>query len=427
MIQKIKDWFREFHAEFSHIAFPVYVGTFVFVTLGILLHKKENQKEHRIPLAFSEISRIYKENERDSLLSINLYLASLNDWTGKIFEAYNRSEDVINFSPRRFAAELEYHIDPTYKWTKYNLPSLTKSLDTLGQKVRAEEVPQLNLISGRTLHAQNVLSRVWMYDRDDTYHTTYYTVKGKLHSRRVYDYSDHTWEFNSQAAYASLIALNNIKPLRVRYHKREEFKTASQIGPENEVVMDKWIPINHEGDRHSQAEYDSLAIAWLWGSTYLVSYKHLEAALKAYQSKSDYYNTALMTGTTKKLRTYSQSRPSYMPYDMTLEAQTGLLPLIRDTEELEIALNRVPKEIGPLFQTIKTFIGVTLDGLSDPRSPEELAELVIEDTRRLYGATYSKAFDVQGYSAAKVILTSLLFALLTGGATAFLLNAKKWP
>ena len=417
-VESTKNWWNDFPYKL-----PLYVGLFGLITSGILFHMKENQREHKIPIAFSEISRLHRENPE--LLHINLYLAAVNDFCAKIFEAYNKSEDVITFSPKRFATELEYHIDPTYKWTKFNIPSLAKIIDTLKGPIESQHRPGLELMEARALAAQASLAQVWHYDRDDHYHTVYSRdSKGRSTSRRVYDYSDHEWRFDNRVAFIALNHIAALKPVRVDYHPRQSFKKASQVGPENEVIMDKFVPIDEDRDRHTQAEYDSLAISWIWGSTYLTEYPSLETAHRQYRTRSDLFSAALLAGKDYKVRTYSQTRPAYMPYDMTMEAHASLLPIISKTNALQMAIYKVPKELDILEADIYRLIGVTLDGKPDPLSGTELSEEVIDRARSIYATSFDHGFNVRGYSGAIVLFSALLIGSIFGGTTAFLQRAQ---
>ena len=109
-------------------AIEVIIGTCLgAVILGGISHTIESRRDKKIPLGFSEITQI----ERDERYSgkevgaLTRYLTSVNDASMKVFECWNLANNsystVFSDKTEYFAKELERKMDPALKIHHYEL------------------------------------------------------------------------------------------------------------------------------------------------------------------------------------------------------------------------------------------------------------------------------------------------------------------
>ncbi len=154
--------FKNFLREYP---IPSLVGLISFIFFFAVSHTSETKREHNIPLAFSEISHI--EREDSTLTPINRVLPMVNDLTMKVFEAYNNTHRIFGFSHEIFAQELEYHIANEYKWTKYNIPALHREISKEFPPLVDRHYGSLKSLQMHALSAKNNIAQLWKYSSTD--------------------------------------------------------------------------------------------------------------------------------------------------------------------------------------------------------------------------------------------------------------------
>lgn len=402
---------------------------------GGLTYRNRAAKAGEIPLAFSEIEQTTKEFERagQPVPPLTRFYSVNNEVAMKVFESNNIAYS-LGGSHQVFARELETRVDPALKVhpliSEYakDFPQTAqdalRSLDKLTQA--AAELPKIN----------NAFARSWDEDHDDVYHTEYYTTtscdsKGQCttttHSRQVYDYTIHTYDYYPQHGAAAARMLIDFLAKHPDLNIEERLYLAKMTHADNEYAIEKSMREKFDGKAPSPADYVQLANTWATGSNLT---KYLPLVTSHHSSLSNLspaWNAATRTAKSTRYRTYSSSDAGPREFQIAESAlghgQAIEQSALRITEGIRFSGQRVPE----LDAKIKEFIGVTLDG--KPGDPDKLRDEVMKMARDIYEKNYENGFDVQPFKWLEVVLFTILGMVaggLAGAGADRLLHARRY-
>ena len=141
------------------------------VAVGGTAHHLEAARPKLIPLAYSEITQIQRDAEAQgkTLSPATIYLASVNETSMKVFEAWNESHAHLapGTEASNFANELHFKLDLDPH--SHKLPQLLRDLPQQAQTLRLALDPLVNVANGlRPVNAS--FGNAWQDSHSDNYH-----------------------------------------------------------------------------------------------------------------------------------------------------------------------------------------------------------------------------------------------------------------
>ncbi len=395
------------------------------IALGALSYHHEKVRADRIPLAFSEISRIEDEAHLrgESVNTTTNYLAFTNDGVMNIFEAWNNAHDTPFENPtRQFASELEIHVDPAFKVFSHELPDLIPPLKEHSNSLLKILKPLTD--AGDDSYAiARLLDRAWSESHVDHYRTVTETVqvshtdsKGRnyytteIRTRQVYDHTTHTYNYHSQAGEKASIALDNFVGNFPNLRLPERPRTASKTGAENEYAMTS----SRKNDKKAQiAEEDFLKIAALFatGSTMMTNEPTIISEGKHLGGDSLRWAESRLGARSTSYDTNSRIDSGPKEFQVAMNAQEHASRLTDSINDIVGGIVYTRDNSPALYEKIKQFIYIELNhkGYS-----KQLSREIMDMSMQMYQLNFKKGLEVDRFRPYMVALFVFIGAVAGG-------------
>ncbi|MGV8086964.1 MAG: hypothetical protein ACP5N1_05005 [Candidatus Woesearchaeota archaeon] len=411
-----------------------YVPTIIAATVGMgaglassINHELRESK--RIPLAYSEIEELTNSlrSQEDAAKEVTLFLASANDLCMQIFESYNNS-----FENNALSQDFIHEIASRYSMKNHgsNISDLL-SLSYLSAERLNDKLVDQRLIKDKLQTIISDLDKSWDESHDDVYHTEiYYTTemttdsKGNtsshqvMHTRQVYDYTDHEYFFDKNAAInaddklasmfeslSKLTSPGNYSPV----------KTISSSGKESALSSRAVSELSDE-------KLNQLPRMWLDGTS---TDEHLEEIVSEYDQLNT--DSKILCGakeTAKKhyaYRTYSSSDSGPEEYQLAMNVLNIASCIYQKiegiTQDIDNTLIQVPK----LKSNIEKCIDMTKlsnyesDSKSVKKKSAALKKSIMADTKELYSIIFDDGIDTDRFKEWRIAVVTVASTALGAG------------
>jgi hypothetical protein len=411
------------------IALMASIGLSIGVTAS---YHHEHQRADYIPLAFSEMSQI----ERDAHYAgknigpMTRFLTQDNDLDMKIFEAWNGSHHNKD-TARNFATELEFHVEPTYKFHKYELPQLFQSVPQAAQEALDELRPFIAARDGIKGPDQEFRAS-WDEDHTDYYRPEHYTEEEVIghdkngrditrtvdKTRQVYDHTVHDYDYHRGHGEAASQQLDKLLQSQPRLELAEQLQGASQTNAEGEYAADTSRP---QQKRLSADQYRVVADSWKTGSTLNQNLKDIYRDWTALSADAGSWRSAKTTAHSESYTTSSHSDSGPREFRVAQQALGDGTDLDSSITEVVSGIEQSKANVPALEAKIKQLIAVALDhqkGADANKLTREVLSMAKDD----YTRNFKAGVEVDRFRAGFVALFGFLGAL-GGGLFA---AACKW-
>jgi hypothetical protein len=400
------------------------------LSMGWFAHRYQEVHSRQYKLAFSEIEEI--EKSANNLNSLNHYLPLVNDTCMKILECSNTAVKRTTFLhsyTHMFASELDLRQERSLKIYKYDLSNLLGKEGYLlkwSDPEKNEDLKQLSTVFMKANSADNSLGPVWKVAHEDVYHTEFYTTTStdsngntttETHTRQVYDYTIHTYEYhpenNSRAFVAcdALIASSYPESLL-------KYQVSKITHAENEYAMDTSDRRDTTG-RLKEHDMTMLSSSWLRGSTIpenlCTANSHF---IKIPVALSNWKTTAPKAKSVEYQNTNREGEepgpPDYQIYNI-LHNQT--IGMVANIGRIFNTINNNNAKFEQIRMDIENLVQIekgNTKGVLPRESATRLRKNIINNTLAVYKTTFSNGFNPSYYSVLVVVLWALGGALIGG-------------
>ena len=396
--------------------------------------RHENMREKQIPLAFSEHRQIEKENEeRGNLVGpITHFYALDNDMRMKIFEAWNKSWKVVSKDQKKeFGKQLGEIMDYNNKRFYYNLSDLLERIPIVADEALVKLKP-FNMVLPEIRQLDIHLDAAWSDSHYDHYHTEYYTdtetytdSDGKRHSRTVtksrsvYDYTDHSYTFNSQQGNAAGRGLSNLSAKMPRMEWPEMLLSASKTNPDGERAIKESRAPKKKGEDYSEKELREIARKWNVGCAYNVNHSTILGSYSSLMAETSALNASLQTAHSTSYRTYSHFDSGPSEFQINESALSNGRSLEKSMGEVLDGLYGTRSDVSKLINLIPQYVEATSTSSLEKngRSASDISKLqkeILTTAREGYKRSFPQGLDVKGFRGWYVALMAFS-GLVAGG------------
>jgi hypothetical protein len=426
----------------KYLAINTKAEVFVLATAGIISGlvgscQNEQNRARYIPISFSEISQLQDSAAArgEELDPLTKYYASVNDFSAKIFEAWN-DESIFPRLPEHqrmwFAQKLDQAMDTTQRLYSHNLRDFAESIPSVAQNVLRDELSDLQRIRAGTSVANSYLNNSWDDSHIDSYRTEVYTTidsegNPQVRTRQVYDHTDHSFDYNKRIGEMASLQLNKItteeEPVELL-----DIKVPKEIGAWNEQVIRRGIKLK-EGEINPQAE-EILRLAQLFktGSAYQTGVYSVIGLWDLLREKdTPAWTVAKRTAKSESYRTNSHYDDGPREFQVAETALNHGTNLVRGINNILDPIIYTRDNIGELERKIKVFHGLVTPARHYPEIPEEEFEgksarkvqrEIIDMTKDIYKMNFPHGNDVNQFRGLMLLLWSFLGGII-GTAAGF--------
>jgi hypothetical protein len=406
-----------------------FVGCIIILTIILIFFivkivKEENERSSLIPMSFSEISQIEKDNKTNmNEYPLTEYYAKLNDACMNIFEAYNLSKEID--IDKSLAHEFENITEIEFKVYHYNLTILvTNILDLIDKKVYIKCKSLFDLYNN-SLNINKNLNNAWTDNHHDVTHietrtSTYTDSDGntqiETYYEEVYDYTIHTYTFFNNYAIQAQNILNQINN---NFYYPEELKIASHTHADGEyAVTSSWKNFNKDVNSTNLAD---IINSWNLRTTYMINKTEI---LNKYnyilQNKENYINS-ISASHSIEYKTYSHSDSGPTEFQINENMKNKTYTLCIYISEILNAINFTKNNLLKVYKDIKEYEEIVLD--SKKGNKNKLQNDILVLSKEIYIKNF-KVNYIQGYFNYTKILGLVLLGLMIYGGIIYFLYKK---
>lgn len=381
---------------------------------SMMSFNSEKKTRGEIPIAFSEL-----ESQKNPGPLTRVYSIA-NDVPMKVFESNNiaLAKDETH---QTFAHELETRIDPAQKihaliseYAKDMPADVQNALLSLDKLIQAErDLPPI----------MDALDRAWAEDHDDHYHTEiYYTTstdsQGKttttMHTRQVYDYTDHTYDYYPQYAQRAADLLDAFVQKYPDLQIAEKLKAAEGVHGDNEEAILKSMEKRFKDKKPTAQEVLDLANTWLTGSNYMKYLPNIIKHSKDLTSQAPSMRASLATAHSDSYRTYSSHDSGPKELQLTKSIRGDGAEITRGAHKITDNIAALSSSVPGLVNKIQNYIDISLHGKAG--NADDARDAVMDGARQIYTSNFENGFDVNPFKWWKVVLMGMLGAAVGAGA-----------
>jgi hypothetical protein len=393
---------------------------------GGVSYKMNRDSEGQIPIAFSEIEATTQafEAEGKTVPPLTKVYSLSNDVAMKVFESNNIALSKDR-SHQTFAKELATRIDPRLK--KHALISEYAREMPEAAQAALESLAKPASAAWDLSAVTSAFARAWDESHHDSYHTEFYTTRScdsknncttHLHSRQVYDYTDHYYNYHAQSGESAAKLLDAYLQNHPDLNIGERLSLAPALHGPNEAAMRESMKDRFKDAAPSPKEMLKLANTWATGSN-LVQY--LPGALSSHgtlKRLGPVWDGAKQTAHSTSYRTYSHSDSGPTEFQVSESARGHGNRIRENTGKITNGIAFAGKAVPELDKTIRQYVDAALKG--KPGDPDKLRERVMTLSRDIYQKNFGGGFDVDPFKWGYVVLfTALGMAAGAGGGAAF--------
>lgn len=420
--EKISDYWGGFKGFLRDTKAEVAIGAGIglLVALPLSLHH-ENTKGKIIPLAFSEISQIEKEAEKQKteVPPLTRYYTSTNDLAMKVFESWNISNEFTLWGSNNhsFARELENRIDPSMRIHHYEITDFTKALPNQADAALYKLKDFLDVL-GMVKQTNNHFDNAWGESHVDIGHIeteTHTDANGNTHtdSKWVYDYTIHTYSYDKKSGEAAAKSLDDLLVKHPRLELKEKFIVSPVTHADNEYAIEKSREKKLKGKRLAPEELTNYAGTWAHGSTLNTNMPRITEMMYALNSDSPLWNKAKTRAHGTTYITYSHSDSGPIEFQVAEKALDDGITLERSISQIKEGIDYVKTFAPRLHQKIVEYVDVTLNGKKG--NSGSLKKQILSEAQKAYAKNFKGGFDVNPSKWYMVVLWSLAGAAAGAG------------
>ena len=382
---------------------------------GSMGYHGQQLKEGQIPLAFSEIEQTTKDYSAKGqpVPPLTLMYSLTNDAAMKVFESNNiaLAKDRTN---ETFAWELESRIDPTLK-THMLISEIGNQLPQDAKAALASLTP-LAAAEKELPRVTNELAATWDESHYDVTHTVYWTTrdcdsKGKncttnTHSRQVYDYTIHTYNYHPGHGANAARAMNDFIAAHPNLNIDERLHLASKTGGDNEKAMKKSMAEKLNGKPLTPQQALGFANVWATGSNLAKYLPVVYARQNDMLRLAPAWDQAKETAHYERYRTYSHSDSGPAEYQIAQRALSTANEIYTSSNKITSGIAYAGNAVPQLTEKIREYIDVTHHG--DTHNANRLRGEVMQQARDIYQQNFENGFDVQPFKWWAVALFTMI-------------------
>jgi hypothetical protein len=423
------------YERFLHLLRDTAAEILILGTLGLGLglyigHDGETDRGKSIPLGFSEIHQIERDAARQGkeVGHVTRYLTGVNDLTMKVFESWNESWENTYYGDNThdFARELEKHMEPTFKFHRYEAFDYFRDLPSQSDSALAA-LHEYTTARDRIAPVNSAFSASWDESHVDHYRTEYYThhwtdSKGKSHSerrsRRVYDYTRHSYDYHKDQGENASKLLDRVLADTKAPALHEDFLTASQTNAEGEYAAEKSRKKNDPDLKLGPDDYKKIAGTWLTGSTLKLNLPMADQAWNELPADADAWRRDKGTARSDSYRTHSRSDSGPAEFRTAQSALSDGSGYAAAVDEVTGAIKQTKADLPSLEEKVRRLIDQELNygqvyGEKKQSSSSLMSE-IMDESREIYARNFKHGFDVDPYRGWMVAIWG--FALALAGA-----------
>jgi hypothetical protein len=395
----------------------IFATPLLIISLFITI-PKESEHAKLVPLGFSEIEQIEIDAQRKgkTVDTITNYYAPLNDVLNKVFECWNISLNYKLFGNNHdaFARELDSRKNKIYKYEF----DLFDSVPIAADKVLATLKNWIDLLPTLS-NVNRQFSSIWDEEHDDEYRTETYTTTDEdgdieVHTREVYDHTDHTYTYyKKQGEYSYQVGMRMLKYFpRLTWAGNPLY--ASKTNAEGEYAADR----SRRVDRHNQEELFEITRKWNVGSLYMINkdnileYNKMYSVMKQWEKYKD-------TAKSVEYETNSHSDDGPEEYQNSEYIRALSNDVLNAISQLKSTILNTKSTLPVLKNKIETYIGVVLEGKQGDKN--KLRNEIINMAKDLYRQNFPEGIDLNTFRVWLVFLWAFIASAI-GALIAFVLK-----
>ncbi len=354
---------------------------------------------------------------------LTMIYSAANDVPMMVFEANNIGYKWDKRFLNGFAYEVEKKVEPTMRihtlisdWAPKFPGMARKALNSIEKMTSASnELPPII----------DALDKAWEDEHHDRYHTEVYfttscTSNGKttscsqqMHTRQVYDYTDHYYNYNRQAGELASRLLKDFVRKHPDIRIDEKLLLVPETNAENEWAMRQSRPaVKHEDWK--QDDYLKLANTWATGSNLAilspVAYKDHLGLLE----RTPQWNSARLSARSESYRTYRHSDAGPQEFQIAEAALSYAVEMSDSINRISGGIKYAGDNVPLLSRKIQQYVNVALHG--EKGDEKALKQEVMTMAGEIYKRNYAEGFDIDPFKVGHIILWGVLGALAGAGA-----------
>ncbi len=404
-----------FNTRVEIVAGLVTAGTIA----GVLSYRDNKKQEAHIPLAFSEIESITRkfEEKGQKVPALTHEYAVINDFAMKIFESSNDALSQ-NESNATFARELQKHMEENVV-DHNSIGEYAKAFPSISREAIQSLKGPIN--ASKELPAVvNAFDAVWDESHYDHYHTeVYYTTEctgsgktrhcgPKRHTKKVYDYTTHTYTFHpEEAAQAERLLqafLNKYPDINI-----SQLVRATETGEANQNAMRKsmadFFKKNFKDKQPEAADYLKLANTWATASNFTEYFPAIRQSHAELKRLSGAWSWSAKDARSTSYTTYRRSDSGPREFQIVEEIVSNGIRMGQNTSDITKGIALASRQVPELNNKINEFIDVSLNG--KPGNADKLRTEILDGARDVYKANFERGFDVYPFKWGIVVLLTL--------------------
>lgn len=426
--RKVTEYKRSFVSWVSNTPSEILLIGLLGLAVGIGVgHHHESDREKHIPLGFSEVHQIERDAEYagKEVGPLTRYLTGTNDLTMKVFEVWNKSHEntYVGSNVHSFATELEYRMDPAYKFHRYEIFNFVRDLPAQADAASAK-LAHLERLRRGLGPVVNDFDRAWDDSHVDHYRTEYYTVtvddgNGKSHteehSRQVYDHTTHTYDYDRASGERASSGADALIARTGSLAVDEVLRTASQTNAEGEYAAEKSRSKVNGGGRLDQKNLTAIANTWATGSTLSTNLPEIGRLWAAFHGDADAWRSAKRSAHSTWYNTGSRSDSGPREFQVNEKALTDGAGAEANLGEILDGIAFVKANTPKLEGMIRKLIDIELNGKKDGTDSKKLMREILTLSQQMYQKNFTGGFEVDPYRYLMVMVFGL-FAMGLGAA-----------
>jgi predicted transcriptional regulator len=345
----------------------------------------------------------------------------------KVFECWNISNKytLIGSNTTAFARELEAKMDPSLRIHKHEIPDFTKNM-TQYTDASYQQLKDFLDVLQRIRPTNNYFDAAWKDDHNDIYHTEiYFTTETStdgqghtqmytvMHTRQVYDYTIHTYEYNNREGEQASRSLDDMLLKHSALKTPEELTVVNATQADNEDAIERSREKQLKGKRLSPQELLSYAKNWAEGSTYKTNLSTIHEMMNALKQDSPKWDRVKTKAHSTKYQTYSHSDSGPLEFQVAETALEHGQTLEKNIAQIKQGIDFVREKAPVLHQKIEDYIAVVLD--KKQGNPNKLKKELLSLAKDAYSKNFKKGFDVEQSKWYMVVIWSILGAAAGAG------------
>jgi len=397
---------------------------------GNFSYRHEIERTKNIPLGFSEKTQIEEDAQKNDKVidPATRYLTSLNDFSMKIFEAWDDSwKPMAEFEEsnpyQRFASNLEYKYYG--EGHHYKLGDLANNIPNEVDEV-FEKLGSFLEINQRMRVVNSNFSDSWTERHEDNYHTVWYpvtkshtdseghtTYSTHMESKQVYDDTDHYYWYHRDWGEE---AAKNLEKLIGDYPELSIDLSLISASRTNEAGRIAAIKSREKetkkGKEFNDSDYLTIANTWRVGSVIYNNAASFASPWTDLRWDLQQWKNEEQTAHDQHYKTSSRSDSGPKEYQVTKATLLNGNNLTNSLDHVFNSLYYTSEHLPEVDGAIKSLIELRHKNASEEEI-KKVSEELISNTIALYKSNFERGFEIERFRGWAIALWSSL-GLLSG-------------